>query len=117
MTNGRQPAAGPADGAYPLDVLDAGMSTGVPTLLVNEPMLISDGLNSDVRYNFFYPRGAYDEYRIMLEEAAAANNWNYFDLWDIVPANEFTNSAIHLTPYGESMLADEIVEAIQTNCN
>ena len=99
-----------------LDVLRAGMSTKATMLLVNEPMLISDGLNSEVRYNFFYPRGAYDEYRAVLQELAAANNWNYLDLWDLVPANEFTNSAIHLTPSGESLLANEIAEAIQTNC-
>jgi hypothetical protein len=85
-------------------------------LLVNEPMLISNGANSDVRYNFFYPRWAYDEYRQALADLAMANKWIYFDLWDLVPANEFTNSAIHLTPSGETLLANEIAEAIQTNC-
>ena len=103
-------------GNLALDVLDAVMSTGVPTLLVNEPMLISGGQNSDIRYNFFYPRWAYDEYRRLLAERAAQNGWNYLDLWDLVPMDQFTNSAIHLTPFGESLLADEIAEAIQTNC-
>lgn len=103
-------------GNLALDVLDAVMSTGVPTLLVNEPMLISGGQNSDIRYNFFYPRWAYDEYRRLLAERAAQNGWNYLDLWDLVPIDQFTNSAIHLTPFGESLLADEIAEAIQTNC-
>jgi len=100
-----------------IDVLDSIMSAvQVPTLLVNEPMLISSGTNSDVRYNFFYPRWAYDEYRQMLSELANAHNWNYLDLWDLVPANEFTNSAIHMTPSGENLLANKIAEAIQTNC-
>ena len=103
-------------GALAFDVLEAGMSADTTMLLVNEPMLISDGLNSDVRYNFFYPRGAYDEYRSMLSGLAAKNNWNYLDLWNLVPASEFTNSAIHLTPYGESLLADEIAKSFQTNC-
>ena len=103
-------------GTLAWDVLDAGMSVDTTMLLINEPMLISDGLNSDVRYNFFYPRGAYDEYRSTLSELAAANDWNYLDLWDIVPANEFTNSAIHLTPYGESLLANEVAEKIRTIC-
>ncbi|HUE99829.1 MAG TPA: SGNH/GDSL hydrolase family protein [Anaerolineales bacterium] len=102
--------------ALALDVLDAGMSIPADTLLVNEPMLISDGLNSDIRYNFFYPRWAYDEYRQLLAEHAAARNWHYLDLWDLVPAAEFTNSAIHLTPAGETLLANEIAEAIQTQC-
>ena len=48
------------------DVLDAGMSITPNMLLVNEPILISNGANSDIRYNFFYPRWAYDEYRSML---------------------------------------------------
>ena len=37
-----------------------------------EPMLISAGKNSDIRYNFFYPRWAYDEYRRQMAERAAA---------------------------------------------
>lgn len=102
--------------ALALDVLDAGMSLAPPVLLVNEPMLISDGINSDIRYNFFYPRWAYDDYRQLLVERAAAHKWKYLDLWDLVPADQFTNSAIHLTPAGESRLADEIRSAIQTNC-
>jgi len=103
--------------ALAFDVLDAGMSTAsVPTILVNEPMLISNGPNSDIRYNFFYPRWAYDEYRKLLNEHAAARKWHYLDLWDLVPIQEFTNSAIHLTPTGETMLSSEITKAIQTAC-
>ena len=102
--------------ALALDVLDAGMSMAPKMMLVNEPMLISSGLNSDIRYNFFYPRWAYDEYRRLLSEHAAARNWHYLDLWDLVPATEFTNSAIHLTPAGENLLAKELAEAIQTEC-
>jgi hypothetical protein len=98
------------------DVLDAGMSVAPNMLLVNEPMLISDGANSDIRYNFFYPRWAYDEYRSMLAQHAQAGNWKYLDLWDLVPENEFTNSAIHLTPSGEKLLADKIAAAVQGTC-
>jgi hypothetical protein len=104
------------ENALAWEVLDAGMSIVPTSLLVNEPMLISDGLNSDIRYNFFYPRWAYDEYRQRLAEHAARRNWRYLDLWDLVPAGEFTNSAIHLTPAGETLLANTIAEAIQTAC-
>lgn len=103
--------------ALALDILEAGMSAApVPTILVNEPILISNGLNSDIGYNFFYPRWAYDEYRQILTDYAAAWDWRYLDLWDLVPPEEFTNSAIHLTPMGEAMLSSEIAKAIQTNC-
>jgi hypothetical protein len=100
-----------------IDVLDAGMhAVPVPTILVNEPMLISNGVNSDVRYNFFYPRWAYDAYRAQLTELATQQNWRYLDLWNLVPASGFTNSAIHLTPSGEALLANRIAEAIQSTC-
>jgi hypothetical protein len=102
--------------ALALDVLEAGMSSGPLMLLVNEPMLISNGINSDIRYNFFYPRWAYDDYRQMLAEYAAAHKWQYLDLWDLVPADQFTNSAIHLTPAGETLYAKKIASAIQTTC-
>jgi hypothetical protein len=105
------------EGALALEVLDAGMSVAPNMILVNEPMLISDGLNSEIRYNFFYPHWAYDEYRQLLADHAAARSWHYLDLWDLIPATEFTNSAIHLTPNGEKLLADQIAEAIQTECD
>jgi hypothetical protein len=104
------------DHALAFDVLEAGMSVAPNMTLVNEPILISNGANSDIRYNFFYPRWAYDEYRAQLREHAAANHWNYIDIWDLVPMTEFTNSAIHLTPAGEKLLADKITQAIQTSC-
>ena len=104
------------ENALAFDVLDAGVSVVPDTILVNEPMLISDGSNSDIRYNFFYPRWAYDAYRQQLAEHAASRHWNYIDLWDLVPASEFTNSAIHLTPAGERLLADKILEAIRAEC-
>jgi hypothetical protein len=43
---------------------------------------------------------------------AQKNNWTYLDLWDLVPENQFTNSAIHLTPSGESMLAASIADRL-----
>lgn len=104
-------------GELAFDVLDAGMSVVPNTILVNEPMLISNGLNSNIRYNFFYPRWAYDEYRQILADHAQARDWRYLDLWDLVPAAEFTNSAIHLTPAGENLLAERIADMIQAECN
>lgn len=99
------------------DILDAGMSAAkIPTLLVNEPILISNGRNSDIRYNFFYPRWAYDEYRALLAERATQYHWNYLDEWQLVPMQEFTNSGVHMTPYGESLLTAQIAQKIQTIC-
>lgn len=83
-----------------------------PVILVNEPILVSVGENSDLRYNFLYPRWAYDQWREMMSVRAEAGGWKYLDLWNIIPADEFTNSAIHLTPQGESILAGRVKETI-----
>jgi hypothetical protein len=95
-------------------VLEAGRHAAgqTPVILINEPTLISTGENSDLRYNFFYPRWAYDQWRQMMADKAAAQDWNYLDLWDLVPMDQFTNSAIHLTPAGETLLANRLEQAI-----
>lgn len=104
----KPPTLDPADLAF--DVLEAGLHAAgnTPVLLINEPMLISTGKNSDLHYNFFYPRWAYDQWRQMMTIKAADQGWNYLDLWNLVPANQFTNSAIHMTPDGEMMLAKAV---------
>ncbi len=97
------------------NVLEAGMRAAgkVPVLLVNEPILVSQGQNSDLHYDFFYPRWAYDEYRQILAEKARANGWDYLELWNAVPASQFTNSAIHLTPAGEALMAAQVEKALE----
>lgn len=96
------------------DVLAAGFEAARPAelLLVNEPMFVSTGANSDLRYNFFYPRWAYDQYRGWLATAARENNWRYFDWWDAVNAAEFTDSAVHMSPAGTGQLATNLAAAI-----
>jgi hypothetical protein len=102
-----------------LNALETGFRVAgeTPMILVNEPMLISSGANSDIRYNFFYPRWAYDNYREMMNELSEHNDWMYVDLWNAVPANEFTNSAIHLTPAGEKILVENLAPHIVEICN
>lgn len=106
----------PTDGLA-FDVLSAGLKVAgqTPVLIINEPILVSSGKNSDVRYNFYYPRWVYDEYRQVLGQEAQKNGWNYLDLWNLIPEAEFTNSAIHLSPLGEQMFAAEVAKAVQEN--
>ncbi len=101
-----------------LNALETGFRVAgdTPMILVNEPMLISAGTNSDIRYNFFYPRWAYDGYREMMNTLTQKNNWPYVDLWNVIPANEFTNSAIHLTPAGEKLLTENLAPYLDTLC-
>jgi hypothetical protein len=92
------------------DVLSAGRALAgkVPLWIVNEPIFISGGSNSDIRYNFFYPRWAYDQYRTLLSDWCGSQGLGYLDFWDLLPAEEFSNSAIHRTPRGEKILADAL---------
>lgn len=107
------PTLSPSDLA--LDILEAGvvMAKNTPIIFINEPMFISQGENSDIRYNFYYPRWAYDDYRKFLEQEMLLNNWNYLDAWDSISGEEFTNSAVHLSPNGSQEFAQLIKKAIQ----
>jgi hypothetical protein len=93
------------------DVLNAGieMAGETPILLINEPMYISD--TSETRYNFFYPRWAYDAYRGWLKDHS--DDWNFTDLWDAIPEAEcYTDSPVHLTPACSTRLGEVVGEII-----
>ncbi|GAB4578110.1 MAG: hypothetical protein Fur0022_08430 [Anaerolineales bacterium] len=96
------------------DILHAGLDIAgeIPILLVNEPIFLSTGKNSDIRYNFYYPRWAYDQYRALLAADMAQRGAHYLDLWNAIPNAEFTNTAIHLSPTGSQQLAEEILSAL-----
>ncbi len=97
-----------------MEILIAGqrMSGEIPILYVNEPIYISHGENSDIRYNFFYPKWAYDQYRSLLENTCQEQSWQCLDEWNLVPSAEFTNSAIHMSPIGTKLLATELGRSI-----
>jgi len=100
--------------ALAFEILEAGRRAAgeVPVLIVNEPVFISRGQNSDIRYNFYYPRWAYDDYRRLMAARAGQEGWPYLDLWDLVPPEEFTNSAVHMSPEGTRLLAQALAAEI-----
>ncbi|MBI1259869.1 MAG: hypothetical protein GC204_20565 [Chloroflexi bacterium] len=102
------------DANLAFDVLAAGIQRvgDVPITIINEPMFISSGTNSDLRYNAFYPRWAYDQYRDLLQTYADAHDWRYLDWWDRIDPNEFTDSPVHLTPAGSRQLSGWLATAI-----
>lgn len=111
------PALSESDLAF--EVLAAGIARAgdVPVLIINEPIFVSDGANSDIRYNSFYPRWAYDSYRQLLQSQAIENGWRYVDLWDAASNSEFTNTPIHLTPQGTLELAYALIAALNDQFN
>lgn len=95
-----------------LEALAAGndLAGGVPVVLVNEPIFVANGQNSEIRYNDLYPRWAYDQYRELV--AAQATAWSYLDLWNIIPSEYFTDSPMHLNAQGEQLLAEAITPTL-----
>ncbi len=101
------------------DVLATGVELAgdTPMLIINEPIFVSNGANSDIRYNSFYPRWAYDSYRQLLQTQSDQQGWNYADLWQVVDNFEFTNTPIHLTPRGTLELAGHIIALLRDQFN
>lgn len=98
-----------------LEIIKNGIeiNNGIDFILINEPILISEGINSAVQYNYYYPRWAYDQYRSIMKEFTHKNDIKYYDLWKLIPEREFTNSAIHLSEYAERILTDEIALVVE----
>jgi len=104
------------DADLAFDVLEAGhrVAGEIPILIINEPIFISKGENSDLRYNLWYPRWAYDSYRQLYQAAAENLNWHFLDLWNSIDSDEFTDSPVHLTPRGTQLLAEQLRDTILT---
>jgi hypothetical protein len=100
------------------DALEAGLrlAGSTPVLIINEPMFISRGRNSELRYNFFYPRWAYDQYRTQLQawQTVDPARRRVLDAWGRIDPAEFTNSAVHMTPAGTAQFAEFIGQTIQS---
>ncbi|MBN1305556.1 MAG: SGNH/GDSL hydrolase family protein [Anaerolineales bacterium] len=89
------------------------ISGDIPVIVVNEPIFIADGLNSDLRYNAYVPRWAYDQYQEIMLDYAREAAWQYVNLWDRIPQAEFTDSPLHLSEYGNLLLAEILMPAIR----
>ncbi|MBI4630468.1 MAG: hypothetical protein HY740_01915, partial [Chloroflexi bacterium] len=62
--------------------------------------------------NFFYPKWAYDDFRLMVEAQMKTKNWRYVDVWNMIAPKEFTNSAVHVTPKASGVVAAKVGEEI-----
>jgi hypothetical protein len=98
------------EGEIAYDIIKAGFQEAgeIPLILINESIFIAQGENSEIRYNSFYPRWVYDQYRVKMLELVELEGWHYLDLWDEVPPGEFTDSAIHYSTAGVKRVVDRI---------
>jgi hypothetical protein len=91
---------------------DLAANTGARLLVVNEAMLIGSGKNSETNYNEQYNRAFYDNYRQTLGIYAAQNHLWYADLWNVIPAEKFTDTPFHADLSGYALLVDHIVHVL-----
>ena len=96
------------------DVLQAGVSMAgnTPVVIINEPIQIVTGQNSDIRYNKMYPRWIYDQYRAMMSAKSEQYHWDYIDLWNIIPPTQFTDTTFHRSAKGEQRYAQQMEDII-----
>lgn len=93
------------------------LAGNTPVLLVNEPMQVLQGVpNSDIRYNDYYPRWVYDQYREYVQQDVNTHGWHYLDLWNAFPASDFTDTPLHLSPNALGRLAQKLAPSIQKTC-
>lgn len=99
------------------DVMRAGhdIAGDTPMIVINEPIFIITGQNSDLRYNELYPRWAYDAYRAALTDWITRQGYTFYDYWNALPVEEFGNEVFHRDPNGElrfaKLIAPHILEA------
>ncbi len=86
---------------------------GAKLLLVNEPILVGSGPNSDVNYNLLYERALYDNYHQALAAFAGHHTLWYLDLWNTIPRPSFTDTAFHLDEAGWARVAELLAVEIQ----
>jgi hypothetical protein len=98
-----------------VDVLLAGVEIAgnVPVVLVNEPIFLAEGKNHLIRYNAFYPRWAYDEYRQWMDQWTKKEGLPFLDHWNILPPTGFADQNFHRSPEGEEQFAGLIASDIK----
>lgn len=104
---------------FMLDVFEAAhtMMGDTKIVTINEPIYISSGSNSEVRYNKLYPRWAYDRYREFMQGWMAENQYLYLDVWNVIPQEEFSDFPVHLYPAGEQLLAESLApDVLKFSC-
>jgi hypothetical protein len=101
------------DGILILNALDAAKGlVDAPLLVVNEPVLTLNGINTSKLYNRYMPRWAYDHYMQLLETRTQSSGIRYANLWDVVTADQFTDNEVHYTSKAVNEVADRVGQEI-----
>ncbi len=98
-----------------MNVLSAAydVAEDVPVVLVNEPIFVADGKNHLIRYNGFYPRWVYDEYRQFMLDWTEEHNHKLLDDWNVLPLGDFADPYFHRRLSGEKQFAELLAPEIK----
>jgi hypothetical protein len=98
-----------------LEVLSAGIDLAgkVPVIVVNEPIFVANGANHLRRYNEFYPRWVYDDYRQFMSEWMKLREYQWLDYWNVLPPEDFADQHFHRRISGEKRFAELLAPEIQ----
>jgi hypothetical protein len=98
-----------------MEVLSAGFDVAgdVPVIVINEPIYVAGGANHLIRYNEFYPRWVFDDYRQFMLEWMKQQNYKWLDFWNAVPPEEFVDQYFHRNSSGEKRFAELLAPEIQ----
>ena len=92
-------------------------SVGARLLIVNQPTVVVEDPLSDVSYSKLFGRAFYDAYYASIQSYTQAHHLWYFDMWQSVPAEDYTDSELHLDKKGWGIVADGLVAQIMTTYN
>jgi hypothetical protein len=98
-----------------MDVLSTAFDVAedVPVVLVNEPIYVVDNEAQLARYNEFYPRWAFDEYRQFMFEWTEKQDAQWLDYWNAIAPENFSDQTFHRNPAGEKRFAELLAPEIQ----
>ena len=98
-----------------MEVLSAGyhVAGDVPVIVINQPIFVTKGENHAVRYNEFYPRWVFDDYRQFMFGWMKQRNYKWLDYWNAVPPEEFADQSFHRAPTGEKRFAELLAPEIK----
>jgi len=113
---GRMPGKSSASAeALMMEALSAGVNLAgdVPLIVINEPIFVASGDNHEIRYNEFYPRWVYDDYRQFMREWMKGQNFKWLDYWNAIPPEEFSDQYFHRNSSGERRFAELLASEIK----
>jgi hypothetical protein len=97
------------------EALSAGIKVAgdVPVVLINEPIFVANGDNHLIRYNEFYPRWVFDDYRQFMLGWMKQQNYKWLDFWSAIPPEEFADQVFHRNSSGEKHFAELLAPEIK----